>query len=905
MKNKQLAFILALIMAISCFTGCGTKKKTNDDPIETPTVNDPTLGDDWVDTEKPGGSAGIKTHQKADSIPESISLIGTDFLPPIGNQGTIGSCSSSSIAYCQFTNAVARYLNSLDPNSDFKPATGDSKYLISSKFTMNFSGAGTAWVYDVLKDHGALVRADSDFYRNSNGGSTAGQKNNPYLQSSSWDVEEGDLTKALNLRLLNNEQIWMNTYNYQLTTTERGMELVEKIKDAVVTGNVVVTGGFSTYWRYGTIDSDGLGDLGKEGDEAIIYSAESGSPGGHQVSIVGYDDNITATVAGVKMKGAFQVANSWGIWKNDGYVWLMYDAVNKISEYEELQSPEVNTYLRHMSFGKEEVQFGMMLHLKEINTNIQFLKRGTTQIEGKTYPTYFIKGETGYLVYGDRNNTAISSSCNDQNALWAVIPASDLSKFPGYNQSYGTRDDLTGGYVLYAVNNENDKILYCGAASSSSNTTPTLYSLSRMYYSYSNICLKLVGYDANKDSQTIQVLGNNGVGDELKRTFSMDQFCFIYWDCDIACNDPGYNVTVELEAKDRESFYIELTRTDASGKTVTHVPAMFQYGENFSNVHPDGEYMSTDGMNYMNFKGEVNGDYCTGYITLSYASMLEGGDSYENYVWGINIVETTGTITVSKITLKDGSGNILSDIIPQDSTKATGKYVFDFGVELENERNIGTFHLQNASGEYMVSDRIVLLKPGEAKDATAIDVTYDYATNEYTLQLDGKIYILDIQGKEVAPGVAVKFNNTSVNRNTQTWRIIQNDDGTVNIRLASNTKYAVGIKNGAVCLVAGSDIKTYGTWTLHAGGTNNNCFNVTKTDSGLSIECIKPETSGTVTVTVTTAAGEVIKTETPVFDADGKALLTLDSTSKGSYIFTLLIDGEASQDINRCVYIIN
>ena len=106
-----------------------------------------------------------------------MTLIGTDFLPPIGNQGSIGSCSSSSIAYCQFSNAVARYLYSLDKNSDFKPATGKSEYLISSKFAMNFSGAGTAWVYDVIKDHGALTRADSDFWRNSNGGASGGIKN--------------------------------------------------------------------------------------------------------------------------------------------------------------------------------------------------------------------------------------------------------------------------------------------------------------------------------------------------------------------------------------------------------------------------------------------------------------------------------------------------------------------------------------------------------------------------------------------------------------------------------------------------------------------------------------------------------------------------------------------------------
>jgi len=888
-------------MILSCLAGCGSKKKSNN-PNDVPDATDPTEGDDWIDTEKPSGALGGKTHKKADSIPSSVSLIGTDFLPPIGNQGSIGSCSSSSIAYCQFTNAVARYLHSIDPNSTFKPATGDSKYLISSKFAMNFSGAGTAWVYDVLKDHGALVRADSDFYRNASGGASGGIKDNPYPQSAEWDVENGEMSKALNMRLLNNEQIWMNTLNYQLTTTEQGKALVDKIKDAVATGNVVVTGGFSTYWRYDKIDSDGLGDLGKEGDQAIVYSSEAGKPGGHQVSIVGYDDNITFTSAGVKMKGAFQVANSWGDWKNDGYVWLMYDAVNKVSGYKELQNPDIYTSTRYMSFLDDEVEFGLMLHLKNMDFDIELIKQGTANVEGKTYPTYYIKGSTGYLTYGNKNAIAVSQNATDKTGLWAVIPTSDLSRFPGYNQSYAEKDDMTGGYILYAVNNANNKILYCGAAYSSQNTVSDLYSLSQMYYSYYNICLKLENYNASKDRQTIRILGNNGVGEEIIRTFSMDQFCFVYWDCDIACNEPGYTVTVELDAKERESFYIELTRTDVSGKTITHVPAIFNYGKNFLNVHPDGEYISQE--NYLNFKGEVNGDTCTGYITLSYAPMLQTGDSYDNYLWGVNIVQTTGKITLKSITLKDGSGKTLSQIVPENSEDALGKYVFDFGNKMENDRNIGTFNLKNASGEYLNSKRVALLVPGTEKNATGIDFIYDYVTNEYTLQLKDKIYILDIKGKEIKPGVSVQFNNKSDRRDTQTWRVIQNEDGTVNIRLACNTKYAIGIKNGTTCLVAGKDIKTYGTWTLTPGGTNSNVFKVTKTENALSVVCNKPEVTGDLGISVTDDKGKVIQTETLHFDAKDQATFTIDTTAPGSYIISLTVNGKPSKEISRCVYII-
>jgi len=57
------------------------------------------------------------------------------------------------------------------------------------------------------------------------------------------------------------------------------------------------------------------------------------------MTIVGYDDNITYDLNGDGYiqdyeKGAFKLANSWGTSYengNDGYIWVMYDALNKIS----------------------------------------------------------------------------------------------------------------------------------------------------------------------------------------------------------------------------------------------------------------------------------------------------------------------------------------------------------------------------------------------------------------------------------------------------------------------------------------------------------------------------------------------------------------------------------------------
>lgn len=55
------------------------------------------------------------------------------------------------------------------------------------------------------------------------------------------------------------------------------------------------------------------------------------------MTVVGYDDDVWCDINGNNVMepaelGAFKVANSWGDdWCNEGYVWVAYDALNKVS----------------------------------------------------------------------------------------------------------------------------------------------------------------------------------------------------------------------------------------------------------------------------------------------------------------------------------------------------------------------------------------------------------------------------------------------------------------------------------------------------------------------------------------------------------------------------------------------
>lgn len=45
-------------------------------------------------------------------------------MPPIGNQGGIGCCTSMGVTYMQFTIAVSQYLHALDPDIEWDPLFG-------------------------------------------------------------------------------------------------------------------------------------------------------------------------------------------------------------------------------------------------------------------------------------------------------------------------------------------------------------------------------------------------------------------------------------------------------------------------------------------------------------------------------------------------------------------------------------------------------------------------------------------------------------------------------------------------------------------------------------------------------------------------------------------------------------
>ncbi len=658
MARKILVLMLTAIMCMSALTACQDNTPSTTAPGTVPGTQSGTSTPTTPDS-KPVNTAPIvnpfenevkgepkKEHVMLETLPSSYTLVGTDFLPPIDNQGSVGSCASQSVAYTQFTNAVARYLHSLDPNSTFKPAK-DDKYCFSPKFTYTYSSAGTAWVYNILVDHGCLTLEYSGFHKDSGGGSQLGSKGNYYKESIKWDADKDDLFKALNYRLKNYEQIWFTNapYSGKMTTSEDGKELLFKIKEAVASGNVVVTGGYPSRWKTGTVI--GNGEIAKVGQKIITYSLAEGD-GGHQVCIVGYDDTVKTKVGNVILEGAFLMANSWGESYGDkGYIWVAYDALNTVSEFEELNDEKFN------------------------------------------------------------------------------------------------------------------------------------------------------------------------------RGWTFDQFCFTYWEVDITADMPELMVELEIETADREGFYVELSRQDATGNVEKYKPYLFQYGASGANIH---ENYGGD----TNFGGDVNGAADTGYITLSYEKLYElipAGSTYENYIWGVNVCSTRkDDVTVIKsVKLLNSKGEAIKTITPEGDQKTlkdgkSASFEFKLSDDIRNYAIKGEYYLVN-NGTYIKDAKTKFEAVKGIDDASIFNVTFDPYTMTYQLGRsikENSNFIFDIKGKVVEAGAIVKYNAPNDTRGTQTWKLLDNKDGTYSIYLEKTDEdgryYAIGLVDGQCVLVTGDDVKTYGSW---------------------------------------------------------------------------------------------
>lgn len=233
-------------------------------------------------------------------IPTSIDHTAKPWFPPIGNQGTEGSCTAWVIGYYMktFQEAKEHGWDLSDPTALW---TCRDKFF-SPDFIYHLINGGEdqgSSAYDAINLICSL-------------GACSWEKM-PYdpNDSTSWPSEEAWREAPLYRGNSSGyEHLWLNT-------NDDIIDLKNWIASDHLSAVVVDT------WKYPTLTNDDLWTL----DNYVDPSPD------HLNTIVGYDDNVEYMEEGESRHGAFKIVNSWGEvgWEKvpDGCYWISYEALKQ------------------------------------------------------------------------------------------------------------------------------------------------------------------------------------------------------------------------------------------------------------------------------------------------------------------------------------------------------------------------------------------------------------------------------------------------------------------------------------------------------------------------------------------------------------------------------------------------
>ena len=254
----------------------------------------------------------IESSLGAGEIPSNYDNSATKWFPPIGNQGSQGSCVSWASGYYTKTFQEAEEHNwdlSGCTWTNGHPATSYQNKIFSPAFIYNQVNSGV--------DNGSMF--------SSNIGLLAGigcctWDKMPYNQADyiSWPSEDAWRQAPLYRSQTN--------YNYMNVTTDPSILNLEQI---LVSGNLAII----------AVNADFFGSHLTSVD---LWTLDNYNPAStnHANTIVGYDDNYGPyTESGNSNKrGAFKVANSWGVggnWEHvaDGFYYISYECMKQRIQY--------------------------------------------------------------------------------------------------------------------------------------------------------------------------------------------------------------------------------------------------------------------------------------------------------------------------------------------------------------------------------------------------------------------------------------------------------------------------------------------------------------------------------------------------------------------------------------------
>lgn len=316
--SRILSVILTIMFLVSAIFSSSLTTYAND--INADDFIPGVLKDDMIpvlDSGDPNFPCDID-----EELPVAVDLSTSSSFPCVRDQGGIGSCAAWATTYYQFGYQVAAMngWNSKD----------DTTKQFSPRFTHNLTNYGnnggsyTPEVYDLLSVSGAV--------RYSEFTPTGISTNSSEFRE--WYTNTDGLKNALRYRISSYEKYTYSATGVDTPISSYNDPTLKPMKSLLNNGHVLV---YTTDWSE-WIDYNRLSSTYNTSHiNEFVCTRQYGknnSWSGHAMAIVGYDDNIKYDLNGDGViqdfeKGAFKVVNSKGpTWKNNGFIWVMYDALN-------------------------------------------------------------------------------------------------------------------------------------------------------------------------------------------------------------------------------------------------------------------------------------------------------------------------------------------------------------------------------------------------------------------------------------------------------------------------------------------------------------------------------------------------------------------------------------------------